>query len=286
MQARRAGGPDALEHVPLRGGVAAHPRHRPGLRRRPVERRGHLRADPLDPDPRHVPDRVTRPARADRQVPARAPGRLGRRHLPVPARPGQGRHDQAVPAATPWAGGQRGAPPAAGACAGRDLRRDRLPRTGDALCGRGHRLRPGRGRPGPSPAGRPDPEGRAGTMDQVGGSRPRHRPGRRRLAVERAQPVRLLRVLQGTRSGVQRADLPLGMAEGQPAAGVHGRGADPRPRHVPAAADPRRRPPVRRRDPAAGRQRLGQGLPGRGRPRGRGAGAAGGATSDRAGRPW
>ena len=68
--------------------------------------------------------------------------------------------------------------------------------------------------------------------------------------------VRLVRVLQGPRRGVRAADLPVGLAEGPPPGGVPGRGAHPRPGHVPQAADPRRRPQPRHRRPRPGRQRL------------------------------
>ena len=59
--------------------------------------------------------------------------------------------------------------------------------------------------------------------------------------------VRLVRLLQGARGRVRAAHLPVGLAQGAPPGGVPRRGAHPRPRHVPEAADPRRRPPVRHR---------------------------------------
>ena len=74
-------------------------------------------------------------------------------------------------------------------------------------------------------------------------------PPTRRTHLGGAQGLRLLRVLQGPRRGVRAADLPVGLAQGAPPGGLPRRGAHPRPRHVPQAADPRRRPPVRHRDP-------------------------------------
>ena len=90
---------------------------------------------------------------------------------------------------------------------------------------------------------------------------PRLRRRARRPGVGGAQGLRVLRVLQGTRSGVRAAHLPVGVAQGPPPGGVPRRRAHPRPRHVSQAAHPRRRPPVRHRRAAARRQRLHRHLP-------------------------
>ncbi len=62
-----------------------------------------------------------------------------------------------------------------------------------------------------------------------------------------ARRLRLVRVLQGPRGGLRAAHLPVGLAQDAPPGGLPGRGAHPRPRHVPQAADPRRRPQLRHR---------------------------------------
>ncbi len=83
---------------------------------------------------------------------------------------------------------------------------------------------------------------------------------RRRGPLEGAGGVRVVRVLQGPRRGVRAADLPVRVAQGALAGALPGRRAHPRPRHVPQAADPRGRPPVRHRRPRPRRQRLRQGV--------------------------
>ena len=83
-----------------------------------------------------------------------------------------------------------------------------------------------------------------------GYSLPRGRGG-----LEGDRGVRVVRLLQGPRRGVRAADLPVGLAQGALAGPLPGRRADPRPGHVPQAADPRGRPPVRHRDPRPRRQR-------------------------------
>ena len=65
----------------------------------------------------------------------------------------------------------------------------------------------------------------------------------------------LVRVLQGPRRRVRAADLPVGLAQDPLPGALPGRGAHPRPGHVPQAADPRRRPPVRHRGARPRRQR-------------------------------
>ena len=57
--------------------------------------------------------------------------------------------------------------------------------------------------------------------------------------------VRVVRLLQGPRRGVRAADLPVRLAQDALAGALPVRGAHPRPRDVPQAADPRRRPPAR-----------------------------------------
>ena len=66
-------------------------------RRDRARRPRHLRAHPVDQDPRLLPDRVARPARAGRQVRAGDVRGPHHRHLAVPARAGQERHGAAVP---------------------------------------------------------------------------------------------------------------------------------------------------------------------------------------------
>ncbi len=78
----------------------------------------------------------------------------------------------------------------------------------------------------------------------------------RRAGLEGARGVRVVRLLQGARRGVRAADLPVGLAQGALPGALPVRGAHPRPRHVPQAADPRRRPAARHRGPRARRQRL------------------------------
>ena len=70
-----------------------------------------------------------------------------------------------------------------------------------------------------------------------------------------ARGVRVVRLLQGPRRGVRAADLPVGLAQGALPGALPGRRAHPRPGHVPQAADPRRRPPVRHRRARPRRQR-------------------------------
>ena len=80
-------------------------------------------------------------------------------------------------------------------------------------------------------------------------------PGRRG-DLEGPRGVRVVRLLQGARRGVRAADLPVRLAQGALPGALPVRGAHPRPGHVPQAADPRRRPPVRHRGARPRRQRL------------------------------
>ena len=98
-------------------------------------------------------------------------------------------------------------------------------------------------------------------MAAAPGVRPRLRRGDRRPGVGGAQGVRVVRVLQGARGGLRAAHLPVGLAQGPPHRGVPRRRADPRPGHVPQAAHPRRRPPVRHHRAAPRRQPLRRHLP-------------------------
>ena len=214
-------------------------------------------------DPRLLPDRVARPARAHRQV---RPGDLRRphhRHLAVPARPGEVRHGHPVPAGP--AGLERaGLParrPAAGA--GGDLRGGRLPRAGAAHRGDDDRLLARRGRRDPAQHGLARRPGRRAGLVLPGRAEARLRPADRRAGVGRAAGVRLLRLLQGARGGVRAAHLPVGLAEGPSSGGVLRRHPHPRPGHVPEAADPRRCPQPRCRGARPGHQRLRRRLPGR-----------------------
>ncbi len=81
-----------------------------------------------------------------------------------------------------------------------------------------------------------------------------------RETVERVWPdgrrVRRLRLLQGARRRVRDPRLPVGVAPAPPPGRLLRRRAHPRPRHVPQAGHPRRRPPVRHPGPPGGRQRL------------------------------
>ena len=78
---------------------------------------------------------------------------------------------------------------------------------------------------------------------------------RRRAHVGRGDPVRLVRLLQGARGRVRRADLPVLVAEGALPGALAGRPAHPRARHVSATPDPGGRTAARHPDPAAGRER-------------------------------
>ena len=183
------------------------------------------------------------------------------RHLAVPARSGEVRHGHAVPQGP--AGLDRGAlPPRRPASGARgDLRGRGVPRAGHPDRRRLHRLRAGRGRRGPAHPRLARRAGRGARVVLPAGDAPRLLPRGRRTRLGGAQGVRVLRVLQGPRSGVRPAHLPVRLAQGPPPGRVPRRGAHPRPRHVPQAADPRRRPPARHRDPRPRRQRLRRGLP-------------------------
>ena len=91
-----------------------------------------------------------------------------------------------------------------------------------------------------------DVEGMAETKALVlpAGAGPRLPAAGGRADLEGARGVRVVRLLQGARRGVRAADLPVGLAQGALAGALPGRGAHPRPGHVPQAADPRRRPPA------------------------------------------
>ena len=202
-----------------------------------------------------LPDRVARPARAGRQVGAGDVRGHHHRHLAVPTRPGEERHDHAVPqrqagladAAVP----PRGPPSDPGA----DPGRGGLPRAGDRDDRPVHRLHPRRGRRGPPGARRRRGDGRDQAVVLPAGNGPRLLPPPGRGGVEGPRGVRLVRLLQGPRGRVRAADLPVGLAQGALPGALPGRGPHPRPRDVPQAADPRRRPPVRHRRARARRQR-------------------------------
>ena len=118
-----------------------------------------------------------------------------------------------------------------------------------------------------------DVEGMAEVKQLVLPARARHRLLRagRRGDLEDPRGVRVVRVLQGARRGVRAADVPVRVAQGALAGALPGRRAHPRPGHVPQAADPRRRPPVRDHRARPRRQRLGEGVRRRvARPRGPG----------------
>ena len=237
--------------------------------RSPLDDAATFDADPLDAHPRLLPDRVARPARAGRQV---RPGDLRRphhRHLAVPARPGEVRHGHPVPARPAGLGDRRSTStptcePALAETYGVVVFHEQVLQ----IVARDDRLHAGRGRRG-APRARRSPT--ASPRSASGSTRARSRQGYALRSVEQVWEVlrafALVRVLQGPRRGVRAADLPVGLAQGAPPGGVPGRGAHPRPGHVPQAADPRRRPPARDRGAAARRQRLRRAVPGRaGRP--------------------
>ena len=99
-QARRARHPHAVLDGPRADRDPAGRRRgdRPRRRGRGALRRPRdLRHDLVGQDPRRLPDRVARPARAGRQVRHRDLRGDHHRHLAVPARTGQERHDHALP---------------------------------------------------------------------------------------------------------------------------------------------------------------------------------------------
>ena len=100
-QARRPRHPDAVgDGARRRRGRAGRRRSRSTSTTRPqvpLDDEATFRLIRDEPHPRLLPDREPRPARADRQVRAGALRGPHHRHLAVPARPGQVRHDHPVP---------------------------------------------------------------------------------------------------------------------------------------------------------------------------------------------
>ena len=143
---------------------------------------------------------------------------------------------------------------------GRHPGRGGLPRAGhrDHRQVRAHHLRRGRRVPACPRRRRGDGRGQAVVLP----ARARHRlhPAGGRGDLEDPRGVRVVRVLQGPRRGVRAADVPVRLAQGPLAGPLPGRRAHPRPGHVPQAADPRRRPPVRHHRARPRRQRLREGL--------------------------
>ena len=113
--------------------------------------------------------------------------------------------------------------------------------------------------PRPTRSGARSATSRGWPRPSCGSSRGRWRRGYSaaggRADLEGARGVRVVRLLQGARRGVRAADLPVGLAQGALPGALPVRGAHPRPGDVPQAADPRRRPPARHRDPRPRRQR-------------------------------
>ena len=152
-----------------------------------------------------------------------------------------------------------------------DVRRDRLPRAGDADARRGRRLGPHLRRPRPQSSRSRGAGARLprGVPPARGGTRRRCRGRREDLGRRRA--VRLIRLLQGARGGVRGPDVSERLVEDALSGAFHGRDPHARPRDVPAAGAPGRRAPPRHPDPAAGRERERarvhgrSDLPGRGR---------------------
>ncbi|CAA9343948.1 MAG: Error-prone repair homolog of DNA polymerase III alpha subunit, partial [uncultured Nocardioidaceae bacterium] len=256
-QARRARHPHAVrDGVRGAGGEAGRRRGRRRRRHRPGRPR-HLRPGEVDQDPRLLPDRVAGPARAGRQVRAGDLRGPHHRHLAVPARAGQERHGAAVPRGPAGLGVARLPAPRPRRAPRADVRRRGVPRAGPADRQHDDGLHPRGGRRGAPLARRPGgPAGGAGLV-RADRARPRLRHRGRRAGVGGAQGLRLVRVLQGPRRGLRPADLPVGVAQGPSSRRVPRGRAHPRPRHVPQAADPRRRPAARHRRPVARRQRLG-----------------------------
>ena len=109
--------------------------------------------------------------------------------------------------------------------------------------------------------GTPDGQERIEAVVAPRGPGPRLRPRGRRQDLGGPQGLRVVRLLQGARRRLRAADLPVGLAQDAPPGRLPRRGADPRPRHVPQAAHPRRRPHLRHRRPRPRRQRLDRHLP-------------------------
>ncbi|GAA3126148.1 hypothetical protein GCM10020254_86950 [Streptomyces goshikiensis] len=146
-QARRPRGADAVRDGARRQRGPPHdrPPDRPRQPRpRPPRRPGRLRPDPQERHHRDVPAGVARPAGPGRPAPAaRRPGRH-RRHQPLPARAGQGRHARPLHRRPP----RRRPPvppPRPGARARLDVRGDDLARADHRHVRRSHRMRPGTG---------------------------------------------------------------------------------------------------------------------------------------------
>ena len=169
------------------------------------------------------------------------------RHLAVPARAGQERHDHALPRGQAGLEGADLPPRRPAPDPRRHPGRGGLPRAGDRddRPVRRHLLRRGR-REAPR-ARRRRGDGRDQAVVLPAGARPRLPAAGGRADLEGARGVRVVRLLQGPRRGVRAADLPVRLAQGALAGALPGRGAHPRPGHVPQAADPRRRPPARHR---------------------------------------
>ena len=174
-QARRPRHPHAVGDGPRRRRGPPGRRRRGRPRRRgagAARRRGDVPAHPHDAHPRLLPDREPGAARAHRQVRARALRRPHHRHLALPPRAGEVRHDHAVPREPARLVQAPAAAPDARAGPGRDRGRRRLPRAGAADRRRDDRgdARPGR-RGAPHDGHAPG----AGSTSRRGGVR---RPGR------------------------------------------------------------------------------------------------------------
>ena len=179
-EARHPRRADALVDAARAGRDRAHHRREGRPRTDPARRSGHVRADPRLRHARLLPDRIAGPARAAPEAPARRVRGSDRRHLAVPARPGQVGHDPPVHRAADGAATAHLHPSGAPAGVAGDVRGDRLPRTGDADARRARRLRPDVRRPRPAaPRRRGDAAGVARGLPHEGG-RARGRSGRRR----------------------------------------------------------------------------------------------------------
>ena len=114
-EARHPRRADALVDAPRARRDRPHHRREGRPRADPAGRRADVRADPRLRHPRVLPDRVARPARAAPEAAAHAMGGPDRRHLAVPARPGEVRHDPALPPPARRAGAPGLRPPGSAA---------------------------------------------------------------------------------------------------------------------------------------------------------------------------
>ncbi len=119
-EARHPRRADALVDAARAGRDRAHHRREGRPRTDPARRSGHVRDDPRLRHARLFPDRIAGPARAAPEAPAGRVRGSDRRHLAVPARPGQVGHD---PPVHRTADGAASGPPTSIRSSGRRCRR-------------------------------------------------------------------------------------------------------------------------------------------------------------------